>query len=143
MGRLTHCKINPSNKTLDFGSSCGVGKSHRLSYSPSETVYNSPFELIFGDFWGPSHIPSTKGYLYYVSFVDAFSRFTWLFPLKFKFETLTVFQNFKSMVEKQFNTEIKGEEGSVISGPLPHFLPPIASHTLSYLSSYSPPKWSC
>jgi len=37
---MTHCKISPSNKTVDFCSYCCVGKSHLLPSSPSETVYN-------------------------------------------------------------------------------------------------------
>ena len=51
--------------------------------------------------------PSYAGYTYYVSFIDAFSRYTWIFPIKSKAETIVVFKNFKSMVELQLNTKIK------------------------------------
>jgi len=103
---LTQCNIHSINKTIDFCNSCGVGKSNRLSSSLSNTVYNSPLELIYSDLWGPSHVPSNEGYLYYVSFVDAFSRFTWLYPIKLKSEAITVFQSFKTMVEL-FSSKIK------------------------------------
>lgn len=105
---LNHCKIDPSNKMpIDFCSSCCLGKLHRLPSTDSKKIYSSPLGLIYTDLWGPSHVTSHSGYVYYVSFVDAYSRYTWLYPLKFKSETLTVFQHFKALVELQFNTKIK------------------------------------
>ena len=40
-------------------------------------------------------------------FVDDFSRFTWIFPLKTKDETLVVFRIFKKQIEKQLDRFIK------------------------------------
>ena len=42
-----------------------------------------------------------------MSFVDTFSRYTWLYLLKTKFEVFTTFINFKTIVEKQLNKPIK------------------------------------
>ena len=104
---LNHCNISHLNKNFtEFCSSCCMGKAHRLPSHNSTSVY-SPLELIFTDLWGPSHVPSYAGYTYYVSFIDAFSRYTWIFPIKSKAETIVVFKNFKSMVELQLNTKIK------------------------------------
>jgi len=75
-----------------------MGKAHRLPFHSSTSVY-SPLELIFTDLWGPSHVTFYAGYTYYVSFIDAFSRYTWIFLIKSKAETIYFFQNFKSMVE--------------------------------------------
>ena len=83
-----------------------MGKAHRLPSHSSTSVY-SPLELIFTDLWGASHVTSYAGYTYYVSFIDAFSRYTWIFPTKSKAETISIFLNFKSMVELQLNTKIK------------------------------------
>ena len=82
-----------------------MGKAHRLPSHNSTFLY-SPLELIFTDLWGPSHVPSYASYTYHVSFIDAFSRYTWIFPIKSKAETI-VFKNFKSMVELHLNTKIK------------------------------------
>jgi len=83
-----------------------MGKSHRLPSHSSTSVY-SPLELIFTNLWGPSHLTSYSGFKYYMSFVDSFSRYTWIFPIKTKVETKSVFQNFKSSVELQLDTKIK------------------------------------
>jgi len=83
-----------------------MGKSHRLSSHSFTSVY-FPLELIFTDLWGSSHLTSYVGFKYYVSFIDAFSGYTWIFLVKFKGKTLFVFQTFKSMVELQLNTKNK------------------------------------
>jgi len=54
-----------------------------------------------------SFLASTNDFLYYITFVDVFSRFTWIYLLKSKAETFTVFKKFKAMTELQFNTKIK------------------------------------
>jgi histone deacetylase 1/2 len=64
-------------------------------------------ELIHTDIWGPAATVSTSGYKYYISFIDAHSRFTWLYLLKTKGEALNTFLIFKNLVEKQFNVPIK------------------------------------
>nr|KYP67039.1 Retrovirus-related Pol polyprotein from transposon TNT 1-94 [Cajanus cajan] len=105
---LTQCNLLSSNTHVtEFCSSCCVGKSRRLPSSASQTIYSAPLDVIFTDLWGPSHITSFSGYLYYVAFIDAFSKYTWIYPLKSKAETLSVFQQFKAMAELQFNTKIK------------------------------------
>jgi histone deacetylase 1/2 len=42
-----------------------------------------------------------------VHFIDDFSRFTWIFPLKQKSETIHAFNQFKNLVENQFNKKIR------------------------------------
>nr|KYP52263.1 Retrovirus-related Pol polyprotein from transposon TNT 1-94 [Cajanus cajan] len=84
-----------------------MGKSHRLPSSPSTTVYSTPLELLFCDLWGLAPMLSSMGYHYYMSFVDAYSRFTWIYFLKNKSKALTIFKQFQAMVELQFNHKIK------------------------------------
>jgi len=52
-------------------------------------------------------VESSYGYTYFLTIVDAFSRFTWIYPLKLKSHTFTTFQNFKTMIELQLNHKIK------------------------------------
>ena len=43
---------------------------------------------------------------YYVSFIDDFSKFTWIYLLKFKSEVLSIFQEFQKRIERQFDRKI-------------------------------------
>lgn len=54
---------------------CQQGKSHQLPFSESRHVVKTPLELVFSDVWG--HAQTSVGdHNYYVSFIDAYSRFT-------------------------------------------------------------------
>nr|KYP37003.1 Retrovirus-related Pol polyprotein from transposon TNT 1-94 [Cajanus cajan] len=102
------CNIPVVNK-IDgfFCNACCMGKAHRLPSNLSNSVYKNPLELVYRDLWGPAPIQSSNNYKYYLSFVDAYSRFTWIYLLQNKSDTLTVFKQFKMMVELQFNTSLK------------------------------------
>jgi len=55
--------------------------------------------------WGPA--PKSVGhYQYYVSFIDDFSKFTWIFLLKNRSDVYQVFLDFQKLVERQFNRKI-------------------------------------
>jgi hypothetical protein len=82
-----------------------MGKSHQLPYPKSNSVSSKPFELVFSDVWGPA--PTSVGrHSYYVSFIDDFSKFTWIYLLRFKSEVFQCFRDFQNMVERQFNHKI-------------------------------------
>jgi histone deacetylase 1/2 len=66
-----------------------------------------PLDLIFTDVWGPASVPSTTGAKYYVSFLDDYSKFLWLFPIHLKSDVERIFLNFQTYVEKQFDRKIK------------------------------------
>jgi histone deacetylase 1/2 len=84
---------------------CQQAKSHQLSYPKSFSVSTKPLELIFSDVWGPA--PDSVGrFKYYVSFVDDFSKFTWIYLLKFELEVFQKFHEFQSLVESLFDQKI-------------------------------------
>jgi histone deacetylase 1/2 len=61
--------------------SCQKAKSHQLPYPVSTSVSTTPLELVFSDVWGPA--PTSVGrHNYYVSFIDDFSKFTWIYLIK-------------------------------------------------------------
>jgi histone deacetylase 1/2 len=84
---------------------CQQGKSHQLPFPISSHVIKAPLELIFSDVWGPAQI-SVSGHKYYVSFIDAYSRFTWLYLLKQKSDVFQVFLEFQRHVERLLNHKI-------------------------------------
>jgi transposase InsO family protein len=51
--------------------------------------------------------PSLTGFVYFMTFIDDFSRKTWLYLLKQKSESFDVFKKFKSMVENESGRTIK------------------------------------
>jgi hypothetical protein len=84
-----------------------LNKSHKLPFHESSIKTSTPFELIFSDVWGPSPITSVNGYRYYLIFVDHFTRYSWLYPLKQKTEVVTIFPQFQKTVENYFSFKIK------------------------------------
>ena len=83
-----------------------TSKSHHLPYSQSTHRTHRILELVHSDLWGPSPIISHAGNGYYVIFVDDFTRYTWLCPLKLKSDALSVFLDFRLRVERQFGQKI-------------------------------------
>ena len=60
---------------------CQQAKSHQLPYPTSTSVSTVPLEQVFSDVWGPA--PASVGkHQYYVSFIDEYSNFTWIYLLK-------------------------------------------------------------
>jgi histone deacetylase 1/2 len=76
--------FSESNNELVYDA-CQMAKSHQLSYPKSSSVSTSPLELVFSDVWGPAS-ESFGRYKYYASFIDDYSKFTWIYLLKKKFD---------------------------------------------------------
>ena len=49
---------------------------------------------------------SLSGYVYYVSFIDDFSRKTWIYFMKKKYEVFSKFKEFKSLIENHTKKKI-------------------------------------
>ena len=86
---------------------CSSSKSHKLPYAITQHPTSQPLELIHSDLWGPSPVLSHLGHKYYVIFVDDFTRYTWLYPLKLKSDVLDIFINFHQRVERLFNLKLQ------------------------------------
>jgi hypothetical protein len=71
------------------------------------TRENGILELVHSDVFGLVTMPSLGGSLYYVSFIDDFSRKTWIYFLRKKSEVSERFKEFKSLVENQIEKRIK------------------------------------
>ena len=65
------------------------------------------FEIIHTDVWGSSPVLSHAQYRYFVTFIDDYSRFTWVYFLHSKANVFSIFQTFVALVETQFSTKIK------------------------------------
>lgn len=79
---LNHCNIPIGNCDLkSVCDSCCLGKAHKLPFSDSDTIYTEPLQLVYSDIWGPTPTKSKEGFQYYILFLDAYSKFSWVYFL--------------------------------------------------------------
>ena len=64
-------------------------------------------DIIHSYFFKSMSFRSLSGYVYYVSFIDDFSRKTWIYLLKGKNEVFNKFKEFKSLVKNDIERNIK------------------------------------
>ncbi|KAL4016732.1 hypothetical protein IC575_024389 [Cucumis melo] len=86
---------------------CHFGKQNRKSFPKSSWRATQKLQLIHTDVAGPQRTPSLKGSLYYIAFIDDFTRMCWIFFLKFKSEVAHVFWKFKTRVENESGCKIQ------------------------------------
>ena len=55
----------------------------------------------------PSPHNSSQGFKYYVYFIDAYSRCTWIYPLTIKSQVKNMFALFQKYIELVFDRKIK------------------------------------
>ena len=73
------CFLSIKKKLLNC-ESCQYAKLHRVHLSPRVNKRASaPFELVHSDVWGSYPVMSPTGFKYFITFVDDFSRVTWLY----------------------------------------------------------------
>ena len=74
---------------------CQLGNHIRSSFPSSVSqCASSLFALGHSNIWGPSRIKSNLGFQYFVTFIDDYSRCTWVFLMKNRFELFSIFQIF-------------------------------------------------
>jgi len=87
---------------------CIYGKQTRKSFPVGKAKRASHYlELIHADLCGPMQTKSLGGSIYFLLFVDDYSRMSWVYFLQHKSETFQKFQIFKAMVENQSGCHIK------------------------------------
>ena len=87
---------------------CVLGKHPREKFDTGKTHRaSSPLDLIHSDLMGPFPHPSINKARYVLTFIDDFSRYTWVYLLRNKFEVFEHFEDFKALVETQSERKIK------------------------------------
>ena len=74
---------------------CKLAKHTRLPFVSSNSKSNHIFELVQCDVWGLAPVNSYNDFKYFVTFIDDFSRLTYLYLLKNKSEVFSYFQDFQ------------------------------------------------
>ena len=87
---------------------CVVGKQH-CSQFPKNKSWRAKdvLELVHLDICGPINPSSNGGKNYLITFIDDFSRKTWVYFLQEKSEAFFAFKNFKAQVENEAGKSIK------------------------------------
>ncbi|CAL5428100.1 unnamed protein product [Camellia sinensis] len=86
---------------------CEFAKSHRISFPISMHKSSVPFMVVHSDVWGPAKIPTLNGARWFVSFIDDYSRMTWVCLMASKNEVASLFQKFHTMVATQYQFPIR------------------------------------
>jgi len=92
------------NKCCDV---CQHSKQIREKFLVSDFRASNVFELIHYDLWSPYRHVSSCGASYFLTIVDDYSRAVWIYLLTDKKEVSRTMKMFFSMVERQFNKEVK------------------------------------
>lgn len=96
------CGIGKGKLTCD---ACEYAKHTRASYVSKGLRSISPFMLIHSDVW-TSPVVSMNGKKYFVTFIDCYSRMTWIYLMRHKDEVFSCFQNFHALVKNQFQVQV-------------------------------------
>jgi hypothetical protein len=95
------------NLEVDFCEHCIYGKQSRVRFRSRSTSATRILKLVHSGVFGPYSVPSLGGSMYYVSFIDCFSKKVWIYLLRKKVEVFEKFKEFKFLVENQRNKKIK------------------------------------
>jgi hypothetical protein len=123
------------------------GKHNRVRFPSGATREKWILELTHSDVFGPTPVPSLGGSLYYVSFIDDFSKKTWLYFLRKKSYGFENFKEFTYLVENQTDKRIKvlrNDNGGELCGKyFERFYKKCGIECQKYHIIYPTTKWSC
>ena len=102
--------IKLSDHACDFGF-CGVcarGKQTKAPYpTTGATRATEVLQLIHSDLCGPASTPTMSGSLYFLTLVDDYSRYSWVYTLKTKAETAPTLRNWVLLVEGETGLTVR------------------------------------
>ena len=86
---------------------CPLAKQHILHFPVNSIKSQKPFDMMHCDIWGKFSVPNYKGFQYFLTIVDDFSRCTWIFLTTHKSDTYSLMKHFLMLVKTQFNSSVK------------------------------------
>ena len=82
--KAVECILEIQEKHYGVYKGCVKGKNTKKTFPSSESKEKGILEIIHSDVCGPMSSKSLSGYADYVSFIDDFSRKTWVYFMKNK-----------------------------------------------------------
>lgn len=98
---------NLEKPCMDFCEHCVYGKAHRVKFTTSKHKSRRLLDYVHTDVWGPAKVASKGGSRYFVSFIDDYSRYAWVYFLKHKNEVFETFKRWRAMVENRTGRKLK------------------------------------
>ena len=90
-----------ASKQINFCEACVEAKLHRSHFPTSSSGRaKDPLGLVHSDVCGKINAKSLGGSEYFLTFIDDFSHYTWVYVLKKKDEVFKYFQEWKALVER-------------------------------------------
>ncbi|GAU51473.1 hypothetical protein TSUD_95880 [Trifolium subterraneum] len=87
---------------------CCIAKSARKAFKHDLPMKSSQkLQLIHSDVCGPLEVQSMGGNYYFLTFIDEFTRYVWIYMIEKKSEVFTRFKKFKLQVERESECSIK------------------------------------
>jgi hypothetical protein len=91
----------------DVCKGCALGKYAKTSFPSSDSRSKGALDLVHSDVCGPMSSTSLIGCEFFFTFIDDFSRKTWIYFMRTKDEVFSRFQEFKALVENATGRKIK------------------------------------
>ena len=85
---------------------CLVGKTTRKPFGKGTRV-ESPLQLIHLDICGPMNVRVRHGAVYFITFIDDYTRYGFVYLISHKSQALECLIKFMNLVENQLDKKIK------------------------------------
>jgi hypothetical protein len=86
---------------------CILRKNIKKSFPSSDNKAQGILDLVHSDVCGPMSSPSLSGCLYYVIFIDDYSRKCWIYFLKAKSDIFDKIKEYKAFIENKTRKHIR------------------------------------
>jgi len=86
---------------------CALGKNSRKKFPSNNRRVEGILDIIHSDVCGKMSTTAIGNYLYYSTFIDDYSRMTWIYLLKTKDAVFDKFVEFKASIENITGRKIK------------------------------------
>ena len=94
-------------ESFDTYESCLLGKMTKLPFKGKGERADGLLDLIHIDACGPMYVHARGGFVYFITFIDDYSRYGYLYLMRYKSEAFERFKEFRNRVEKQLGKSIK------------------------------------
>ena len=94
-------------ESFDTCESCLLGKMTKLPFKGKGERANGLLDLIHTDVCDPMFVHARGGFVYFITFINDYSRYGYLYLMRYKSKAFEKFKEFRNEVEKQLGRSIK------------------------------------